>query len=111
MKKSLRKRSAKHGRARKNSRTPKPRESGRLHYPVDGAWREGIRGILVARGLTQAELARMIKASPAAVSQLLNTNTPASTLVAAIHGALGLVPPPATTVVQIAEPRTDTAAA
>lgn len=102
MTKRIRKRGGKGGRQR----------DSRL-YPIDKAWKLGIRALLAERKISQAALSRLVKASPAAITLLLQDDgATASTLVAAIHEVLGLVAPPPesmTTIERIPQP--DTAAA
>ncbi len=65
--------------------------------PVDDLWRAKIRSIMVRRGISQAELARRIGAAPPTIVLLFKPSTIQSTLVAPIHAALGLEPPPVST--------------
>lgn len=83
----------------------------RRHYPIDAAWQHGIRAILAERELSQADLARLIKKSPAAVTGMLQSGTTVSTLVADVHAVLGLVPPPPTTTIARLPQQPDSAAA
>lgn len=72
------------------SRQPRPR--GPFH-PVDNVWKADIRALLEKRGISQAELARRVGASPGSIVLLFKPETVQSRLVPAIHRALGLEPP------------------
>ncbi len=86
-------------------RTARPRRKQRRqsrpigpYYPVDDAWKQQIRALLTSRGITQAELARKIEASPGSIVLIFKPNTVQSRLVRAIHEALNLAPPASTQV-------------
>lgn len=68
------------------------RPKGR-YVAVDSAWKTQIRAILEKRKISQAELARQIKASPGSIVLLFKPETVQSRLVPAIHQVLGLDPP------------------
>ena len=72
------------------SRQPRPR--GRF-YQVDNAWKLDIKALLEKRGISQAELARRIHASPGSIVLLFKPETVKSRLVPAIHKALELEAP------------------
>jgi transcriptional regulator with XRE-family HTH domain len=82
------------------------RPSGRS-YRIDKAWQDRIRARLAERGISQAQLARMIGASPGSITLIFKPSSEQSRLVAAIHRKLDLEPPPDDTVV--AEPNEQTA--
>ena len=63
------------------------------YYPVDSAWKDDIKALLEKRGISQAELARRISASPGSIVLLFKPDTVQSRLVPAIHRVLGLEPP------------------
>ena len=67
-------------------------------WTVDEAWKDNVRALMKQRGLSQAELARTLKASPASLTFLFKPTTKQSRLVPAIHKALGLPTPTTTTV-------------
>lgn len=62
--------------------------------PVDDPWKTAVRAILEKRGISQAELARRISASPGSITLLFKPQTDQSRLVRAIHKVLDLGPPP-----------------
>lgn len=68
-------------------------------FPVDKAWQDDIRALLKRRGISQAELARRIGASPGSITLLFKPDTDQSRLVPAIHRCLELTPPPDNTAV------------
>lgn len=72
---------------------PRAKRRTRRVYPIDAAWKSAIRGLMVERGLNQAQLATMIGASPPAIVLLFKAASNASSLVPSIHSALGLVAP------------------
>lgn len=72
------------------SRQPRPR--GR-YVSVDDVWKADIRALLEKKGVSQAELARRIGASPGSIVLLFKPQTVQSRLVPAIHKVLGLDPP------------------
>lgn len=73
------------------SRQKRPR--GRF-VSVDDVWKSGIKALIEKRGISQAELARRIGASPGSIVLLFKPETDQSRLVAPIHKVLGLDPPP-----------------
>lgn len=81
----------------KPRRQPRP---GGPFYPVDAAWKSAVKAALERCGLSQAELARRIGASPGSIVLILKDDTVQSRLVPAIHQALGLEPPTTTTAVK-----------
>lgn len=62
-------------------------------YVVDSVWKADIQALLGKRGISQAELARRIGASPGSIVLLFKPGTVQSRLVPAIHRALSLDPP------------------
>lgn len=62
-------------------------------YIVDDVWKSGVKALLEKRGISQAELARRISASPGSIVLLFKPETVQSRLVPAIHKVLGLDPP------------------
>lgn len=60
---------------------------------VDNVWKTAIQNLLKKRGISQAELARQIGASPGSIVLLFKPETVQSRLVPAIHKVLGLDPP------------------
>lgn len=68
------------------------RPKGR-YVSVDSAWKTQIKDLLEKKKISQAELARRIKASPGSIVLLFKPETVQSRLVPAIHHALGLDPP------------------
>jgi len=72
------------------SRQPRPR--GRF-VSVDNVWKADIKALLERRGISQAELARRIGASPGSIVLLFKPETVQSRLVPAVHKVLGLEPP------------------
>jgi hypothetical protein len=96
---------------KKGKRKSQAGPRGGIAYPIGPAWKAEIRRLLAESGLNQAELARRIKCSPAAVVLVLGPDSRASTLVAAIHRVFGLVAPAHTTTIQRITPPTTTATA
>src|SRR5262249_40760105 len=72
------------------SRQPRPR--GRF-YSVDSVWKAQVQTLLKKKGISQAELARRISASPGSIVLLFKPETIQSRLVPAIHKVLQLEPP------------------
>lgn len=68
------------------------------YYQVDAVWKAAIKALMEKRKISQAELARRIGASPAAIVLLFKPTTVQSGLVPAIHRALQLDPPATTTI-------------
>lgn len=64
------------------------------YLPVDEPWKSAVRALLEKRGISQAELARRIGASPGSITLLFKPDTDQSRLVRAIHKVLDLGPPP-----------------
>lgn len=62
-------------------------------YIVDNVWKSDVQNLLKKRGISQAELARRISASPGSIVLLFKPETVQSRLVPAIHKVLGLDPP------------------
>lgn len=79
--------------AKKLGGAKKGRSQARDAYPIDDEWRAAIRKAMEERGLSQAKLAAEIQAVPSAIVFLFKETTRSSSLVPAIHKALGLVPP------------------
>lgn len=94
MKRAPKRRTPKKKAPLKKTTTPKTvtRALGRA-YLIDAAWKAEIGRIMAERGLSQAGLAREIDAWPSALVFMFKENTRSSTMVPAIHRALGLVPP------------------
>lgn len=76
-------------RARKGKQ---PRPTGPF-FQIDGAWKAAIRAAIAREGISQAELARRIGASPGSIVLLFKDETVQTRLVPAIHKALDLGPP------------------
>lgn len=68
------------------------------YFTVDAVWKSDIRALMEKRGISQAELARRIGASPGSIVLLFKNTTVQSRLVPAIHKALGLDAPTTTTI-------------
>lgn len=68
------------------------------YFAVDTVWQADIRALLEKRGISQAELARRIGASPGSIVLLFKPSTVQSRLVPAIHKVLGLDAPTTTTI-------------
>lgn len=77
-------------RERTNGKQPRP--SG-PYFQIGNAWKADIRARLESRGMSQAELARRIGASPGSVVLIFKPATVQTRLVPAIHRALDLEPP------------------
>ena len=87
MAKSLRKGA---GRPKKSGKQPRP--SGPF-FQIGEAWKADIKALLERRGMSQAELARRIGASPGSIVLIFKDETVQTRLVPAIHKALDLDPP------------------
>lgn len=74
----------------------------RPFFPITSVWQEEIRRRLIARSWSQAELARRIGASPAAIVLIFKGTTIQSRLVPEIHRVLELDPPSMTVAVEAA---------
>lgn len=72
------------------ARQRRPRDP---YLPVDDPWKVAIQALLEKRGISQAELARTIGASPGSITLLFKPDTIQSRLVRSIHKVLGLDPP------------------
>ena len=70
------------------------------YFPVDDDWKIAVRALMEKRGISQAEMARRVGASPAAITLLFKPDTVQSGLVAAVHRVLGLDPPGTTTITE-----------
>ena len=62
-------------------------------HAIDAVWQAQIRARMRELGVSQAELARRIGASDAAIVLIFKSTTTGSCLVARIHAALDLAPP------------------
>lgn len=71
---------------------PQTRPSG-PHWPVDEAWKRGVKADMKKAGISKAEMARRIKCDPAALTVLFRAETKESRLVPQIHRELGRPPP------------------
>jgi len=92
MAKSIRK-GAGRPKASKRERGPKqPRPTGPF-FQIGKTWKDGIRALLESKGMSQAELARRIGASPGSIVLIFKGETVQTRLVPAIHKALDLAPP------------------
>lgn len=69
-----------------------PRPSG-PYFQIGDGWKADIKALLESRGMSQAELARRIGASPGSIVLIFKDDTVQSRLVPAIHKALDLDPP------------------
>ena len=58
-------------------------------YPIDNEWRERVEEAISSMKISHAELARRAHVSKASLSEALSKNSTQSTLVPAIHKALG----------------------
>lgn len=58
-------------------------------YPIDNVWREAVERAISSMKISHAEFARRAKVSKASLSEALNQKSTQSTLVPAIHKALG----------------------
>ncbi len=74
------------------SMPPQTRPSG-PPWPVDEAWKRGVRAEMQRAGITRAELARRIGCKGSALTVLFRPETKASRLVPLIHRELGRPPP------------------
>jgi transcriptional regulator with XRE-family HTH domain len=83
----------------RNAMTRKRKARG-PYYLVDNVWKSQIRALMERRGISQAELARRIGASPPAIVLLFKADTVQSGLVPAVHRVLQLDPPQATTIAE-----------
>lgn len=78
--------------AKKKSRSG-PR--GGYGYPVKGTWQEDVRAQLKRLGLTEKELAKKVGCAQSTMHDTLNNpEARSSSLVPAIHDAIGWDPPP-----------------
>ncbi len=73
------------------ARQRRPRDG---YLPVDDPWKVAVHALLEKRGISQAELARKIGASPGSITLLFKPETYQSRLVRAVHKFLDLGPPP-----------------
>jgi hypothetical protein len=78
---------------RRAKRGARAAATARCTYPIDATWKQRVRDLMEEQGISQAELARRIKASPPAIVLLFKPATLGSTLVPAIHRELGLRAP------------------
>jgi transcriptional regulator with XRE-family HTH domain len=62
-------------------------------YPITKEWRTAVVAGFKAKGLSQNQFADLAKVSKASLSEALNPESKQSTLVPAIHKALGWPPP------------------
>ena len=62
-------------------------------YVVDNVWKAEVQALMEKKGISQAEMARRIGASPGSLVLLFKPATVQSRLVPAIHKVLGLDPP------------------
>jgi transcriptional regulator with XRE-family HTH domain len=67
-------------------------------WTVDKAWKDDVRALMKRQGISQADLARTLRVSPASLTFLFKPETKQSRLVPAIHKALGLPMPTITRV-------------
>jgi len=72
------------------ARQRRPRDG---YLPVDDPWKAAVQALLEKRGISQAELARRISASPGSITLLFKPHTVQSRLVRSIHKVLDLGPP------------------
>ena len=75
-----------------SKRTKQPRPSGPF-FQVGAAWKPELRAALARKGISQAELARRIGASPGSIVLILKDTTVQTRLAPAINKALDLAPP------------------
>lgn len=80
------------------SMAPQSRPKG-PNWPVDEAWKKGVRADMKKAGISSAEMARRLGCDPSAISVLWQTKTKQSRLVPGIHRELGR-PPPTTVAAQ-----------
>ena len=62
-------------------------------HAIDAVWQTQIRARMAELGVSQAELARRVGSSAAAMTLLFKPETTGSTFVSRIHTALNLAPP------------------
>lgn len=62
-------------------------------YPIDNEWRQRVEAAIDSMRISHAEFARQAKISKASLSEALSSSSKQSTLVPAIHKALGWPPP------------------
>jgi lambda repressor-like predicted transcriptional regulator len=62
-------------------------------YPIDKQWRDRVEARIAEMGISRSEFARRAKVSKASLSEALSPESKQSTLVPAIHKALGWGPP------------------
>lgn len=62
-------------------------------YPIDAEWRRRVEARMAEKEWTRAELARQVKCSRSAITELFDEAQKQSSLVPAVHRVLGWDPP------------------
>jgi ribosome-binding protein aMBF1 (putative translation factor) len=78
---------------RRRSKMPGQRRPKGVMWVVSPTWKREVQDAMASKGISRAELSRLINVSDAAITILFRPSTKQSRLVPAINRALGLTPP------------------